>query len=253
MLKIGHKGADAIEPGNTLESFAVAVAAGVDVVEFDVLRPQSDFPSGSDWRRGGAGPAAGGDPLVIAHDWAAARRSGQLTLDQALDAFTRPPLDRVRFDLDLKMTGREDEVVAALVERDLGERAMISTMEVSSIAWLREAAPGVDRGWTVPKVSKDWSRSRALRPLFLAGSATFRARLPRIVSRRAPELGAWAVWVFHGLITSRLIESAHAANVKVIAWTVDDPVRITGLSALGVDGICSNNPRLLLEAPHGNE
>ena len=99
-------------------------------------------------------------------------------------------------------------------------------------------------GWTVPKVSKDWSRSRALRPLFLAGSATFRARLPQIVGRRAPELGAWAVWIFHGLITPRLIESAHAADVKVIAWTVDDPEQVNALD-LGVDGICSNDPRLL--------
>ena len=38
-LRIGHKGADAITPGNTLESFAAAVEAGVDAIEFDVLRP----------------------------------------------------------------------------------------------------------------------------------------------------------------------------------------------------------------------
>lgn len=246
MVKIGHKGADAIVPGNTLESFEAAVAAGVDVIEFDVLRPRSDFPEGSDWRRAEAGPSSATEPLVIAHDWpAAAKRETQLTLERALDAFTRPPLDRVRFDLDLKMAGREDEIVAALEQRGLTQRAMVSTMEISSVAWLRDAASAIDRGWTVPKVSKDWSRNRALRPLFLAGSATLRARLPMIVSRRAPELGACAVWIFHGLITPKLIESAHAASVQVIAWTVDDAARIAELISLGVDGICSNDPRLL--------
>ena len=34
---IGHKGADAIAPGNTVASFEAAVAAGVDTIEFDVV------------------------------------------------------------------------------------------------------------------------------------------------------------------------------------------------------------------------
>ena len=71
----------------------------------------------------------------------------------------------MRFDLDLKVAGREDEVVAALAERGLIGRAMVSTMEVGSVAYLRDAAPELDRGWTLPKVSRDWSRS----PLAAAG------------------------------------------------------------------------------------
>jgi glycerophosphoryl diester phosphodiesterase len=247
MLRIGHKGADAIVPGNTLESFAAAVRAGCDAIELDVLRPHGDFAAGNDWRRAPAGPAAGSGPLLVAHDWDDARRRDALTLDQVLDAFTLPPLEHVRFDLDLKVAGREDEVVAALRERHLLERAMVSTMEVRSVAYLRDAAPGLDRGWTLPKVSRDWSRSRPLRPLFLAGAASLRARLPAVVRGRAPELGAWAVWVYHPLVTRRLVESAHGVGVAVVAWTVDDADRATALAALGVDGICSNDPRLLAD------
>ncbi len=247
MLRIGHKGADAIVPGNTLESFAAAVDAGVDAIELDVLRPQADFAEGADWRRAEAGPAPGSGPLLIAHDWADARRRDPLTLDQLLDAFASAPLDHVRFNLDLKVAGREDEVVKALRSRRLLERAMVSTMEAESVRWLRDAAPGLDRGWTLPKVSRDWSRSRLLRPAFLAGSARLRARLPGIVRAEAPRLGAWAVWVYHQLITRRLVEAAHGVGVGVVAWTVDDPARVRQLAALGVDGICSNDPRLLTD------
>lgn len=244
MLRIGHKGADAIVAGNTLESFAAAVAAGADVVELDVLRPRADFPGGN-WSRAPAGPAPSEHELVVAHDWGDAERRTPLTLDAALDAFTRPPLDRTRFDLDLKIRGREDELVAALRGRGLIDRAMASTMEVASLRWLLEHEPALERGWTLPRVGRDWSRSPWLRPLFLAGSASLRTRLPSIVRSRAPELGVWAVWVYHPLITRRLIETAGAVGVEVLAWTVDDAGRAAELAALGVGGIVSNDPRLL--------
>ena len=249
MLRIGHKGADAVVPGNTLESFAAAVNAGVDAIELDVLRPKSDFAGDPDWRRADAGPAPGTGPLVVAHDWGDARRRDALTLEEVLDAFTRPPFDGMRFDLDLKIAGREDEVVAALADRGLTSRAMVSTMEVGSLAYLRTAAPDLQRGWTLPKVSRDWSGNRWLRPVFLAGSASLRARLPGVIRSRAPELGVWAVWIYHPLITRRLVDAAHAAEVDVVAWTVDDAERVTRLTALGVDGICTNDPSLLIAPP----
>jgi glycerophosphoryl diester phosphodiesterase len=245
LIRIGHKGADTLAPGNTLESFAAAVEAGVEAIEFDVLRPRSDFAAAADWRRAAAGPADAAHPLVVAHDWGDARRRQPLTLAEALDAFARPPLDRIRFDLDLKVAGREDEVVAALAERNLTARAMVSTMEVASLVYLRDAAPELDRGWTLPKVGRDWSRSPWLRPVYVAGSASLRTRLPALIRRRAPQLGVWAVWLYHPLITRRLVESAHAVGVEVIAWTVDESERIESLTALGVDGICTNDPRLL--------
>jgi glycerophosphoryl diester phosphodiesterase len=247
LLRIGHKGADALVPGNTLGSFAAAVEHRVDAIELDVLRPRADFADGADWRSAPAGPATGAGELLIAHDWADARRREPLTLAEGLDAFRRPPLDSVRIDLDLKIAGREDEVVSALRERDLVDRAMVSTMELASLEYLVAHAPELDRGWTLPKVRRDWNRVRFGRPIVIAGSASLRARLPRIVRRRAPELGVWAIWAYHPLITKRLIDAAHSVDVQVIAWTVDDAPRIAALDALGADGICTNDPRLFEE------
>jgi glycerophosphoryl diester phosphodiesterase len=246
VLRIGHKGADALEPGNTLESFAAAARAGVDVIELDVLRPRGDFADGGDWRTAPAGPASNPDgPLLVAHDWADAVRREPLTLAEALDAFERPPLSDVRFDLDLKVAGREDEIVELLRERALIARAMVSTMEVRSLKRLRVIEPELERGWTLPRVDRDWNSKRWARPLVIAGSASLRARLPGLIRSRAPKLGTWAVWMYHPLITRRLVAAAREARVAVVAWTVDDPKRIAELTALGVDGICSNDPRLL--------
>ena len=246
-LRVGHKGADAIEPGNTLASFRAAVATGVDMIEFDVLRPQSDFADGSEWRTASAGPARGTGPLVVAHDWADARSRSPLTLAEALDAFTEPPLDDVRIDLDLKLAGREDEVVAALRERRLIERAMTSTMEVRSIHAVGEYGPELRRGWTLPKIGRDWTRSRMARPLVVAGLATMRARLPNVIRRHAPRLGVKAIWLYHQVATPALAEAVHACDCDLICWTVDEQPRIEALLALGADGICSNDPQLFNE------
>jgi glycerophosphoryl diester phosphodiesterase len=245
MLRVGHKGADGIVPGNSIESFRAAAEVGVDAIEFDVLRPREDFADGSDWRTAKAGPAAGAGPLLVAHDWGAARRAGDpLTLDAALDAFTRPPLDRVKLDLDIKISGREDEIVEAVRSRALTGRTMTSGTEVPTIRMFGEIAPELSRGWTIPRVTRDWTKSRAARPLVLAGMAALRARLPRRVRREAPQLGVASVWIHHGLASAALAEAAHDSGCMLIAWTVDDAARMRALAAMGVDGICTNDPRL---------
>jgi glycerophosphoryl diester phosphodiesterase len=251
-LRIGHKGADGVVGGNTLESFRAAVELGVDVVELDVCRPRADFSRPSDWRRAPAGPVASpGGPLLIAHDWGDAARREPLTLAEALDAFTAPPLDRVELDLDLKIAGREDEVLAALAERGLASRAMASTMEVPSLRELRRLDADLRIGWTVPRTHRDWTRHAWMKAILAAGLVSLRARLPGAVRARAPALGVWAVWAYQAAITPRLIAAAHSVSIALVAWTVDERARIEQLQAMGVDGICTNDPRLFSEAYAG--
>ena len=245
--RIGHKGADLIRPGNTLESFEAAVDAGAEMIELDVLRPKAEFRDGADWRRATAGPAPAADgapPLLVAHDWGDAARRSPMRFDEAMDAFARPPLDGVAIDLDLKIAGRENEVVAALGERNLVNRASISTMEVSSLAALKELDSGVVTGWTLPKVTRDWNSMPWARPLVAGALISMRARLPGVVRRSAPELGVSAIWAYHPVVTQRLVDQCHEQGLELIAWTVDELPRMRTLAALDVDGICTNDPRL---------
>jgi glycerophosphoryl diester phosphodiesterase len=243
--RIGHKGADLIRPGNTLESFAAAVEAGAETIEFDVLRPKAEFRDGADWRRAAAGPVDDdAPPLLVAHDWGDAARRDPMTLAETMDAFTRPPLDAVEIHCDLKIAGREDEVLGALRERGLLDRASISTMEVASLRVLRGLDSGVPLGWTLPKVTRDWNSMPWARPAVAGALISMRARLPGIVRRRAAELGVSSIWAYHPVITRRLANACHGQGLELIAWTVDDVSRMRALAAIGVDGICTNDPRL---------
>jgi glycerophosphoryl diester phosphodiesterase len=197
----------------------------VEVIELDVLRLR-------DGR------------LVIAHDYRDAERRTPLSLADGLDAFNRSPLEGIQLDCDLKLPGGEDGVVEALRERGLMERAMVSTMELSSIHELRRLEPDLALGWTYPKVSRDWNRQRWARPAVATGLALMRRRLPRMAARTLPKLGVHAIWAYWPLVTRRLVDAAESVGVEVIAWTVDDLDRMRALRELGVHGICTNDPRL---------
>ena len=232
---VGHKGADLIAPGNTLESFAAAVEAGVDTIELDLLWTSDGHPRLDATER---------TPLVVAHDWHDAGRREPLTLEEALDAFLEPPLDGVEIDLDIKLPGREEEVVAAVRDRGLLERAMVSTMELSTLARIHELEPGLRRGWTYPKVTKDWASKRWAKAPMMGALAWMRQRLPGLAARELPRMGVEAMWVYHPIVSRRLARITDLAGVELIAWTVDDPRRMRKLVAAGVNGICSNDPRL---------
>jgi glycerophosphoryl diester phosphodiesterase len=230
---VGHKGADLIEPGNTLESFRAAVAAGVDTIELDVV-----------WLADAELPPEERHPLIVAHDWDDAASRTPLKLTEALDAFLEPPLDGVEIDLDVKLPGREEELVEALRERGLIERAMISTMEMHTLKRVLELEPGLRRGWTFPKTSRDWTSRPWARPLLPLALAGMRTKLPGLAAEKLPQFGVFAMWVYHPLINAKLVRICQLANVELIAWTVDDESRLRKLRDLGVDGLVSNDPRL---------
>jgi glycerophosphoryl diester phosphodiesterase len=123
-------------------------------------------------------------------------------------------------------------------------RAMISTMEMHSLRRVAELAPELRRGWTYPKVTKDWTSKRWAKAPMAAALVTMRHRLPGLAAERLPKLGVEAMWVYHPLISARLARITKLAKVELIAWTVDDRGRMEKLVGYGVDGICSNDPRL---------
>ena len=99
MIRVGHKGADHVAPGNTTASFEAALEHDVDMIEFDVL-PMRD------------------GRLVLAHDYEDATGREPLTLDEGLDHFAGEAYNGVELDVDLKLPGYEREVVDGLCDGD---------------------------------------------------------------------------------------------------------------------------------------
>ena len=224
LKRVGHKGADLVAPGNTLDSFAAALKAGVDMIEFDVLRLR-------DGR------------LVLAHDFKDAARRDPPTLDEGLDHFAGEAYAGVELDVDMKLPGYEREVAEGLRQRGLGDRSLVSSTYLGSLDRLREIAPELRRGWSIPRARRDYTRS-IVAPGAYALMRLIRLVLPR---RAGPMLrdGRLQAIMAHWLLASpRLVEAVHVAGGQLYVWTVDDDRRIERMSELGVDGVITNDPRL---------
>jgi glycerophosphoryl diester phosphodiesterase len=226
--RIGHKGADHIAPGNTIASFDAALEHGVDMIEFDVL---PEHPDGS-------------GRLVLAHDFRVARERDPLTLEEGLDHLCSEAYASVELDVDLKATGYEERVIAALRERGLESRTLISTMEVESLPIVRATSDVVRLGWSVPKVRRDYLANRATKPLALAYVRYLRRSVPRAVAaamRRGEIDAAMSHW---SVVTPRFVRAVREAGGELYVWTVDDAERIRAFEAMGVTGVITNDPRL---------
>src|SRR6201995_1411841 len=125
LRRVGHKGADLIAPGNTTESFDAALAAGVDMIEFDVLREEH------------------GDELILAHDYRDAASRAPHTLEEGLAHLASDAFGEVELDVDLKLPGYELRVLDALRDAAMLDRARISSQYRSRPGVIRAAEPAV--------------------------------------------------------------------------------------------------------------
>lgn len=221
MKWVAHKAIDSDE------AFDAAVAAGVDMLEFDVIPERPD----------------GGGELFLAHDFGdlAKRRATVLTLDEGLEKLCATGLD---LDVDLKLTGYEERVVAALREHDAVERSLVSTMEDASLRELRRVAPEVRIGWSVPRVQKDPFRSPFTMVPAYGMLQVLKRTMPRQVARALREGRVDAIMANHHLVTRALVRAVEEAGGELYVWTVDDPQRVEALERLGVRAIITNQPTI---------
>jgi len=218
-LRIGHRGAAALAPENTLASFAKALEIGVDGIEFDVV--------------------SGLGGLEIAHD---AGIRGAPPLEDALTFFAERATTIVQ--IDLKSSGHERQLVDALRRHDLVDRTVVSSFRARALRAIAELEPALARSFTYPEDRLGISRRRGLALAVRGGLVAMRRILPRRIASMLDRAAASAVTLHFALVTPRVVRACHARGAAVWAWTVNDAAAAAGLAEAGVDAIISDDPRI---------
>jgi glycerophosphoryl diester phosphodiesterase len=218
-LRIGHRGAAALAPDNTLESFARALELGVDGIEFDVL----------------------GD--TVGHDLHAVTG---LSLDDALVFLAA---SGTILQIDVKTVGAERALVAALRRHGLLDRSVVSSFHAEALQVFAAIEPGLPRAFTYPEDRRGMATRQRLEPVIRGGLAVLKQVLPRRVGTLL-ERGAAAALTLHYTVVSRaVVDACHARGAAVWAWTVNDPQEAARLAEIGTDAIISDDPRILRDLP----
>jgi glycerophosphoryl diester phosphodiesterase len=208
--RIGHGGASALVPANTLASFDAALNVGVDMIEFDV--------------RGYRGE------LVLAHTILHARRPPGVRLHEALAHLSSRRYRDVELNVDLKHPGCEAALLDELRGSGLLERTLISSQVPDVVDRVRALDPrarvGISVGGPIARLSRRWRDWRT-------------HALDGLASRR------WdALMAQHRLVDATLLDEVTARHGLLYAWTVNERRAIERLLGIGVHGITTGDPRL---------
>ena len=208
--RIGHGGASALAPANTLASFDAAQEVGVDMVEFDLRAWDGE--------------------MVLAHTILHARRGGNVRLQDALAHLSGRRFKDVELNVDLKHVGCEAVLIDHLAGASLLERTLISSQVPQVLDRVRAHEPrarvAISIGGRLARLSRRW---RDWRAGVLAGLHASR----------------WdAVMAQHRLVDDALLRDVVDRDGRLYAWTVNERGAIASFRRLGVHGIATADPRL---------
>jgi glycerophosphoryl diester phosphodiesterase len=220
-LVVGHRGAAAVAPENSVAALETAVAAGADLVEFDV-----------------------GPDLRLAHSPEEAAADAP-TLDEALELLAGHPIG---LHVDVKEAGYEAEILAAVRRHALADRVVVSTAWAASARAFVRLAPELPVAIGYPRDRYGVSRFRWPAPLTRAAAASLTRALPARVPLLLRVAHANALSLHHTLCSAAVVACAHRRGAPVLAWTANEPRDAERLAATGVDAIVSDDPARMLDA-----
>jgi glycerophosphoryl diester phosphodiesterase len=224
-LLLGHRGASAHAPDNTLAAFELALAAGADGVELDVRRTADDhmvvFHD----------PVVDGTPIVDTALVDLRRSRPDIpTLPEALTVLAGAVVNieiknsphEPDFDTDHRLA---EGVLQLTADLGVAEQVLISSFNPATVDRLRRLDSEVVLGQ------------------LLAGGGDGPAEV-----QRASDRGVQAVHPHVAQATSGLLAAAADHGVWVVVWTVNEPEKARSLAGAGVAGLISDDPARLLPA-----
>ncbi len=135
----------------------------------------------------------------------------------------------VRVVLDLKQSGIEDLLVAAIERLDLWDRVIVGSFRDSRLSRFRKRTKG--------RVATSSGPIETLRHLAAARSG----RLSRITADALQVPVKMGVTV----VDQRTVDAAHGAGKQVHVWTINESAEMHRLLDMGVDGIITDEIEML--------
>jgi glycerophosphoryl diester phosphodiesterase len=235
---MGHRGAAALAPENTLGGFRRAAATGVRWVEFDVMLTGDGVPvlfhDDNLKRITGRDALMAETPYSVvrtldAGTWFAPDFAGEriATLEAAIAVLAALHLSA---NIEIKPTpGRDRETAAAIADvlvrcwPAAAPPPLISSFSRDALVVMHERAPALPRGWLCMRLPRNWlSVARGLE------CATVHVA------------GKW--------LTAKRAARIKAAGYGLATFTINDPKRARTLLDWGVDSIITDSPDVMIEA-----
>jgi glycerophosphoryl diester phosphodiesterase len=218
MLRIGHRGAKAYAPENTLASFKKAIEIGVDAIELDVRKTKDKqlvVIHDADVKRTTNGKGLVSE-LTLAQIKSFSTEGEKIpTFEEALDFLDK----KVKVLVELKETGIEEQVLSIVHARDLEKNVVITSFLEDALRKVRELNKSVEMGLIYAKHSNPVKAALELKANYLV-----------------------ALYRFTHTAT---VQKAHENGLKIIVWTINTLEEAQEYAKKGVDGIASDKPDIL--------
>lgn len=235
---IGHRGAKAYAPENTLASIETAADLGVEWVELDVKLTKDNVPiifhdEELDRTTSGTGLIAHTNYEDLrdldAGSWFGDSFSSVRipTLEEAIDILLKHDLG---LNLEIKpCPGREKETAEIALDHlsqmwDDTDKLLISSFQHVSLEAALDLAPDYARG------------------LLIGGE-----EMPENWKELADYLNVTTINLGSRLVTRQIADDVMDLELPLLVYTVNDPIQARSLQQLGVDAFFSDNPDVILE------
>jgi glycerophosphoryl diester phosphodiesterase len=250
-LIIGHRGAAAVAPENTIAAFNRALRDGADGIEFDVRLARDGVPviiHDATLRRTALRPGTVSDVTgselqrVDVGSWfnkkhpeAAQEEYEQETIPSLAQLFEAMAENDSLHYLEMKSDDAEVERLAAAVVKlindfSFADRVIVESFHLPALQAVKEIDSRI--------------RTAALFESRLRGPvAVLRSR--KAVSL-ASDVGANEIALHHSLATRSLTDQAIQSDLPVVVWTVDNPVWIKRAKSRGVHALITNDPATMV-------
>ena len=254
-LVIAHRGGRSLGPENTLYTFKRAVELGTDVLEMD-LQTTSD----------GA--------LVILHDREVHRttngkgavdsytlselkkldagfrwspnnsrsyplRNKGVTIPTLTEVFKAFPGTRINIEIKSSQVNTIQDLCRTIRDNGMSEKVMVACFDAGKLGEFRSVCP---------EVATSAGASEAAMFYWLQWAHLESAYSPSAQALQIPE-----AYGDNRIATRRFLDAAHARNLRVHVWTVNDTESMQRLIQLGVDGIMTDYPERLVKILKGKQ